>query len=120
MSKKILIIDDDPNVISAAKDALLKNGFNVISANNGEEGLEKAHAEKPDLIILDVVMPKMDGLTFVLKAKKLEQLKDIPIIMLTSREMLKELFEIEKVSDFLVKPLNAQILLEKINKHLNK
>jgi len=120
MAKKILIIDDDPNIIKTVRDVLEAKSFAVVTACDGEEGLEKAHMEKPDLIILDIVMPRMDGYTFLLKFRKIEKLKGTPIIMLTSREMLKDLFGMEKVSDFLVKPLDTDILLEKINKHLIK
>jgi len=80
----ILIIDDDTDVIEIVSIALKAEGFSVISASNGAEGYEAAKSEHPDLIILDVLMPRQDGLTTFEDLKKDPELADVPVILLTS------------------------------------
>ena len=82
--KVVLIVDDDPDWIEFTKIVLLKIGdLSVISAHNGEIGLEKAAAEVPDLIILDVMMPKKDGFNVFYELRANPKTKEIPVIMLT-------------------------------------
>ena len=119
MAKKILIIEDDQDVSEAIKLRIEADGFNVIQAPNGEEGLKVYEQEKPDLIILDTGMPKMDGFTFVKVFKAKYSLKAVPILVLTGRAGMKEPFELEGVSAFLTKPCNGADLVEKINSILN-
>lgn len=115
---KILVIDDEPNIISILTSRLEANNYDVVAASNGEEGLEKVESESPDLIIVDILMPKMDGLTFVKQVKKSG--KEIPIIILTAKPGMKDLFSMEGVKDYVVKPFTAEELLEKIEKHIAK
>ena len=79
-------------------------------------------AEKciPDLIVSDIMMPKMHGYEFVKKLKITESIKNTPIIMLSAKEKMKDLFELEGVSDYIVKPFKAEELLEKVGKYLKK
>ncbi|MBN3039116.1 MAG: response regulator [Candidatus Omnitrophica bacterium] len=115
---KILVIDDEPDIIKVLISRLQANGYEVVSATNGEEGLERFQKENPDLIVLDILMPQMDGYTFVKRLKKADG--DIPIIVLTAKSGMKDLFAIEGITDYVVKPFNADELLKKIEKNLRK
>jgi two-component system alkaline phosphatase synthesis response regulator PhoP len=83
MAKKVLIVDDDPDIISFMSMALEENGYEVVSAEDGMAGWEKAEAEKPDLLILDVMMPKRTGFVLFRRLRKSEEYKDVPVIMMT-------------------------------------
>lgn len=115
---KILIIDDDQDFLQLLEFDLKKHGYAVISALDGEEGLNKARSEKPDLILLDIKMPKMDGYTFVRRLKKDAETKTIPLIVLTSYEPMKDMFQLEGVDDYYVKSVNMDGLMKTIEKHL--
>lgn len=119
MDKKILVIDDDPNIVELLKNRLIANHFQVVTAANGEEGVAALQAEKPDLVIVDVLMPKMDGYTFVRTLRRQESTKNIPVIVLTAKDKMKDLFELEGVKDYMVKPYRPEDLLERIKKNLN-
>ena len=118
MKKKILVIDDDADVRSLAKIRLEASDFEVILASNGEEGFQKLETEKPNLVIVDIMMPKMDGYTLVQEIKARSSIRDVPIIILTSRVGMKDLFEIEGVSDYITKPYDVNDLLRTIRKHV--
>jgi DNA-binding response OmpR family regulator len=118
MSKKILVIDDEPDVIHMIKARLEKNQFTVVTASDGVEGLQKVDDESPDLIVLDVMMPKMDGYTFIKQLKVKQQSNLTPVIVLTAKGQLKDMFEMEGVSDYLTKPFQGHELLDKINLHV--
>ena len=83
MGKTVLVIDDDPNTVRFLTVALEENGYVAIGAADGKEGYEKAVSERPDLILLDVMMPKRTGFTLFKQLRKEEVLKGIPVIMLT-------------------------------------
>lgn len=117
--KKILIIDDDPVLTKMLETRLSAVFYDTVVAQNGEEGLAKYQKEKPDLIILDISMPKMDGFTFVQEFKKISNLQKTPIIMLTANESMEEVFRVEGINDYIVKPFQMEKLLEKIQKHLS-
>jgi len=105
-SKKILIIDDEPNIVLLIKTRLELNQYKAIKAYDGEEGLMQARREKPDLIIVDVMMPKIGGYDFVKHVKGDENIKHIPIIVLTAKEQMRDLFEAEGVLTNLIMPMN--------------
>jgi CheY-like chemotaxis protein len=117
-SRKILLVDDDRDFSQLLEFDLKKKGYQVVLAGNGEEGLEKVQSEKPCLIVLDIKMPKMDGYTFVRRLKKDPSTKDIPLIVLTSYEPMKDMFQLEGVSDYFVKSVNMEGLLQTIEKNL--
>ena len=117
---KILLVDDDQDFVQLLEFDLKKRGYQVVTANNGEEGLDKLVREKPDLIVLDIKMPKMDGYTFVRRIKKDPDTKQVPIIVLTSYEPMKDMFQLEGVQDYVVKSVNMEGLLTSIGKHLKK
>jgi len=83
MSRKILIVDDDPDVILFLSTVLQDKGFEAIDAGNGQEGYEKAASERPDLILLDLMMPEKSGISLLHDLKTNEDLAGIPVIMVT-------------------------------------
>ena len=83
MAKKVLVIDDDENTVKFLSLALQENGYEPLKAYNGKEGLEVIRSENPDLILLDVMMPKKTGFTLFQQLRRDEQYKDLPVIMLT-------------------------------------
>jgi CheY-like chemotaxis protein len=118
--QKILVVDDDPDFVQLLEFDLKKHGYNVVTALNGQEGLDKVKSEGPDLIMLDIKMPKVDGYTFVRHLKKDGGTKEIPVIVLTSYEPMKDMFQLEGVKDYFVKSANMEGLLKTIEKHLKK
>lgn len=88
--KKILIIEDEPALQKTLKEILHEEKFDVVSALDGEEGLQAAHAEKPNLILLDLILPKKDGFEVLRELKGDEATKGIPIIVLTNLEGLED------------------------------
>ncbi len=118
MGKKILVIEDETEVAKMIKTRLEASQFSVATASDGVEGLDAMSSDVPDLIILDVMMPRMDGYTF-LRELKSKQMKTLPpIIVLTAKDQLKELFQMEGVADYITKPFDAQDLLTKVQTHL--
>jgi len=118
MQKRILIVDDDPDVLKLVSFRLNQAGYETVTASNGTEGLQKIASAKPDLIVLDVIMPGMDGYTFMKEVKSSGTSRGIPIIMLTAKDKLKEIFEMEGVKEYIVKPFETGELLDKIGKCL--
>jgi len=84
MPKKVLVIDDDVNTVDYLSLALTRNGYDAIGAHDGKEGLEKAREFHPDLMVLDIMMPKKTGWVVFRQLRKNEELKSIPVIMLTA------------------------------------
>lgn len=118
--KKILLVEDEQAQVLTIKDRLEFEGYEVIIAADGQEGLEKARREKPDLIMLDLMLPKIDGYKVCRMLKFDEKYKHIPIIMLTARaqEEDKKLgFEV-CANAYITKPFEADVLLAKIKELL--
>ena len=121
MKKKILLVDDDKGIVEVIKRALEEEGFEVAFAYDGAEGFEKLQSESPDLIILDISMPSMNGYEFMraLRAKKVIEVKPVtPVIVLTAKEEMKEMFKLEGAKEYLVKPVEAPDLIQKVRKQL--
>jgi len=116
MRKKILIVDDEPDFVQLLSIRLKSSGYDVISASDGENGLKKAQEEKPDLVILDVLMPKINGFELCKRFKENESTKDVPLIMLTALAQEHDLSKglQEGVDCFITKPFNAVDLLQEI------
>jgi CheY-like chemotaxis protein len=92
MAKKVLVVDDDENTVKFLTAALEENGYEVVPAYNGKDGLEKIQNERPDLVLLDVMMPKKTGFVLFKQLRRDEQYKDLPVIMLTGvAEVLEDL-----------------------------
>jgi len=119
---KILIVDDDLENREIIKLRLEQAGFEIQEASNGEEGVAMALKNTPDMIVLDVMMPKMDGWQVCRKLKLNVQTKNIPIIMLTARnQKIEELRGWESgANEYLTKPCDPKVLLEKIGSLLPK
>lgn len=118
--KKILIIDDDGGMRLALRRLLEGSGYEVIEAEGGIDGIYRAKQETPDLILLDVAMPELDGIEVCKRIKEIENLRKIPIIMLSSmtdRELVVIAIK-EGASDYLAKPVKKRELLDKINTYL--
>lgn len=119
---RILIIDDEKDLTELLKVRLETLGYIVTVANVGRIGLGKARVEKPDLILLDVMLPDMDGYTILREIRKDNETKDIPVLILTAKEEDKigDLFYLQRVSGFVQKPFEEKELLYKIRIALAK
>ncbi len=123
MSKKKILLVDDSNTILMMEKFILNNGpYDLITANNGEEGVRKAREEHPDLILLDVIMPKLGGFEACQLIRANESTKSIPIIMVTTRG---EAANVEAgwangCTDYVMKPINSVELLAKVRSLLEE
>jgi CheY-like chemotaxis protein len=114
MSKCILIVDDDRMNLALLKGTLVSNGYEAITAQDGEEALEELKKKIADLILLDVQMPKMDGYTFIMKKAADPALAAIPVIVLTAEKRTEALFKRHGVRSYLLKPIDTKDLLTQI------
>ncbi|MGB9597419.1 MAG: response regulator transcription factor [Candidatus Poribacteria bacterium] len=115
--RKILIVDDEADITDTLSFMLQARNFDVVTANNGKEGLAKVKKEHPDLVILDISMPEMDGYNVCNKLRQDNETKDIPIIMLTAKgetEAVIKSYE-SGANDYVVKPFNLSTLISRIN-----
>ena len=124
---KILVVDDEPDLVDTIQCRLEFNGYEVVSAENGKEGLEKAESERPDLILLDYAMPVMNGPETLKRLRNHPELKGIPVIMVTASAEAKSVEEVCSygIADYVVKPFDFTLLVDKItsvldNKSLSK
>ena len=129
MQEKILIVDDDPDILHALTMIIETKGYQVVTARDGIEALANLKAEKPDLMILDLLMPKMDGWAVCkeLQDPRWSKYRDVPILILTSvrEEASRRRYELETgleldVDDYAEKPLAPDILLERVGKLLKR
>ncbi|HAW81074.1 MAG TPA: DNA-binding response regulator [Balneola sp.] len=118
----ILVVDDEIDLLDLIEYNLRKEGFNVLKAENGEEGIKVAKEENPDLVLLDIMMPKMDGMQAVEEMRKDDALKKIPVIFLTARS--DEKTEAEGLNkggdDFITKPISTTKLISRIKAVLRR
>jgi DNA-binding response OmpR family regulator len=115
---KILIVDDSADIVEMVAKRLKAQGYDTVTALNGHEALEKTVSEKPDLILLDVMMPGLDGISVGARLKEDPDTKNIPIIMVTAkgeREDIMKAIDRVGVAEYIVKPFRIDQLLEKIN-----
>lgn len=119
MDAKILIVDDEKNIVDILKFNLAKEGFQTVEAKDGEQAIDFALKEKPDLILLDIMLPKMDGFTV---CRKLRQTITTPIIMITAKEE-----EVDKVlglelgaDDYITKPFSTRELMARVKANLRR
>jgi two-component system alkaline phosphatase synthesis response regulator PhoP len=127
--EKILAVDDDPDILDALMMILESQGYQVVTARNGLEGLARIEAEKPDLMILDLLMPKMDGFALCkeLQEPRWAKYRNMPILVLTSvrEDAARRRYELEtghelEVDDYIEKPFPPDILLERVKKLLKR
>jgi len=124
---KILLVDDDTDFVEATKTILESKPYEVIVAYEGDEGLRKAREEKPDLVLLDIIMPVTDGFTAAEQFKKDPKLSKIPVIILTSYAEMKGQTSIPvsrgyqlEAEDYVSKPISPQELLNRVEKYLKR
>ena len=122
MAKKILVVDDENDMVELIKLILETEGFQVITATSGKSALEKLPQETPDLILLDIAMPDIDGWHVIKKIKETERFKKIPVIMVTalaqSRDKIMGL-HILNADDYITKPFGRQELIKRVKRHLS-
>jgi len=120
--KKILIVDDEPDIVETLKFLIESEGFESIIALDGEEALKKAKEENPDIMILDVMLPKINGYKVCRLLKFDSKYKHIPILMVTARsqEEDKVIGEETGADEYITKPFDINELLEKIHFYLQK
>ncbi len=120
MTKKILVIEDEQHISKLVRFILEKNGYSVVQAFNGKEGIEAAKKGKPDMVILDVMMPRMDGFEVAKKLKSIKETKQIPIIMLSSAAQFKDRTKgIEAgAMDYITKPFDKNELVAKVKRNI--
>lgn len=122
MAKRILVVDDEARVLTVIQKRLESAGYEVITAMDGNEGLAKARAEKPDLIILDLILPKLNGYQVCSILKRDTYYKQIPILMLTARSQERDIDEGMRVGAdaYMTKPFKNEALLAQIEQLLAK
>jgi len=118
--KKILLVDDSSTVLLMEKMILSKSPYELVTASDGQDGYDKALVEKPDLILLDVVMPRMDGFEVCRRLRERDEMRGVPVIMVTTRG---ELVSVETgyqsgCTDYITKPINGLELLSKVKSYL--
>ncbi len=127
--RKILIVDDDPDILAAIGAVLEARNYEVATARDGEEGLARLKEEKPDLMILDLLMPRKDGFAVCkeLKDPRWSKYSDMPILMLTSvrEEVSRRRYELETglsldVDDYVEKPIDPFLLVERVENLMKK
>ncbi len=127
--RKILIVDDDPDILAAIGAVLEARNYEIVTARDGEEGLAELKKEKPDLMILDLLMPRKDGFAVCkeLKDPRWSKYSDMPILMLTSirEEVSRRRYELETglsldVDDYVEKPIDPFLLVERVENLLKK
>ena len=113
---KILVVDDEPNIVQTLQDRLEMNEYMVVTACNGKEGLNTALKEMPDIVLLDVIMPIMDGHEMLEALRRHPDGRDIAVIMLTARSQTNDIARANAcgIEDYIVKPFDLSELLAKI------
>jgi DNA-binding response OmpR family regulator len=122
-TKHILCIEDEPEMIDLIRLILGRRGFEVIGAAGGKEGLEKVRQSPPDLVLLDLMMPDMDGWEVYQQIKADEKTKNIPVIVVTAKAQSIDKvlgLHIAKVDDYIAKPFSPQDLLNSVDKVFSK
>jgi DNA-binding response OmpR family regulator len=118
--KKILLVDDSRTMLLIEEMILKKGPYDIVMAQDGSEGLTRATAERPDLILMDLVMPGMNGLEAVRELRRRDTTRNIPVIMVTTRgetENIEAGFQ-SGCNDYLTKPIDSGALLAKVRNHL--
>jgi len=121
--KRVVCIEDEPEMIDLVKLILSRKGYDVVGAMGGREGLEVISREKPDLVLLDLMMPDMDGWEVYQKMKSDDDLREIPVIVVTAKAQSIDKvlgLHIAKVDDYITKPFGPQELLESVEKVLQE
>ena len=120
--KRILVVDDEVDLVEMLSIRLEANDYEVSVAYDGQEGLDKARALKPDLVLLDILMPKLDGFKVCQALKKDPLTKKIPVIMLTAKDRADDIKQAKQIGadGYIIKPFDADTLLLNIKDQLDK
>lgn len=118
MPKTILIVDDDRTLVHVLEKFLREAGYSTLTAHDGEEALEKVSTAHPDLILLDIQIPKLHGYSFLFEMRKIEGAGAIPVIILTASTTMADMFMAEGVKEYLIKPCSSRDVLGKISKYI--
>jgi DNA-binding response OmpR family regulator len=118
--KKVLVVDDEQQLALAVKIRLQSRGYQVLTAPDGQKGLELMQQDRPDVVILDVLMPVMDGYSCLREINVRFGRGKIPVIILTARDRMKDLFELEGIEDYVIKPFDHEDLLVRIDRALKR
>jgi len=121
-TKKILVVDDEVDLVETIRFPLEMEGFHVLVSYNGEDALNQARKENPDLILLDIMLPKLDGYKVCRLLKFDERYKHIPILMLTAKtqEKDKQTGTETGADEYITKPFDIDQLMEKVKAYLNR
>jgi len=114
MAKSILVVDDESIVVGITKHKLEDQGYEVQTAENGSEALLSLKSKIPNLIVMDIQMPDMNGYTFIMEKSKTPEYANIPVVVLTAYGDLEPLFKLHGIKAYLLKPLKLQDLINKI------
>jgi len=120
---KIMVVDDEPDVLEVVKLILESDGYQVVTASSGQEALNIIEKEKPDLVLLDIIMPRMDGWEVFSRIKSNPRTHSIPVIMLTAKDQrIDKLIglHVVRVDDYITKPFGRAELLERIKRVLQE
>jgi CheY-like chemotaxis protein len=123
MAKKILIVEDEEIIISLLQKKLIKEGYEILIARNGEAGLKVTREKKPDLVLLDIIMPKMGGLEVMEEMAKDSRIKNIPVIVISNSGQPVEIDRAQKLGakDWLIKTeFDPQEVIDKVVKQIGK
>ncbi len=117
--KKVLIVDDDKGLVSILEARFLADGFEVLTAFDGEDGLGKIEQGCPDLVILDILMPRKDGLQVLKEIRRIDSaFRHLPVIIMSGKAELEHLFGSYEICAFIIKPFEARRLLEEVRRML--
>lgn len=120
--KKILLVDDDPDILRLVEVVLKRSGFNVVTAKNGPDALSYLQKDLPAMILLDVAMPGMNGFEVLSQLRNLENLRSVPVMMLTARSQKEEIIKAIQMGaqNYMVKPFDSKELITRIKKILGE
>jgi len=120
--KRVLIVDDEPDILKTVIFRLKKAGYQIITAEDGETGMELARKEKPDLVLLDVRLPLIDGYEVCQRLKSDDNFKKIPVIFLTASaaDEIADKTKASGANDYIIKPFEPEELLNKVKNILDK
>ena len=116
-NKTIMVVDDNPDIITIVRTILEGKGFNVLSASSGAECLEALKGQKPDLIVLDIMMPEMDGLEVLTRLKAMSEFTNVPVVLLTAKVQYEDVLGGYKLGAdyYITKPFTSTQLINGIN-----
>ncbi len=123
MANRIMVVDDEPDVVDLVRLVLESDGFDVVTAYSGKEALEKIDKDLPDLVLLDIMMPGMDGWEVYSRIRANPKTKDVPVAMLTAKSQSIDKMiglHVVKVDDYITKPFGRSELLERVKRILKE